>query len=69
MMLLIYYWNLVRLQKPNIHIRLYQFEKDNETHSEKMGEANWLSCCLQDKAKEMRLCDPFFGDLMRQNPN
>ncbi len=63
MMLLIYYWNLVRLKKPNIQIRLYQFEKDDGTHFEKMGEAHWLSCCLQDQAREMRLGDPFFGDL------
>ncbi len=58
-MLLIYYWNLVRLKQPNIQIRLYQFEINKGTNSSKMGEANWVSCCLQDKNREIRLCDPF----------
>ncbi len=58
-MLLVYYWNLVRLKNPNIQVRLYQFEQNDQTISKKMGEASWLSCCLQDKTREISLCDPY----------
>ncbi len=49
------YWNLVRIQSPNIQVRLQQVDDKSLTHSGGMGYAIWLSCCLEDRAKELRL--------------
>ena len=49
------YWNLVRSQNPNIQVRLQQFEDKSQTNSVGMGYAIWLSCCLEDRTRELRL--------------
>ncbi|HAC66058.1 MAG TPA: hypothetical protein DCF68_21630 [Cyanothece sp. UBA12306] len=52
---MVYYWNLVRSQLPNIQVRLQQIEEFASTPSVGLGQAIWLSCSLEDKSRENRL--------------
>lgn len=52
---MVYYWNLVRSEQPNIHIRLHNVDEFYSTPYVALGKAVWLSCSLEDKYKEDRL--------------
>ncbi len=52
---MVYYWNLVRRQFPNIQVRLEPLENIYSTSQVGIGQAIWLSCGLEDKSRENRL--------------
>lgn len=52
---MVYYWNFVRHQLPNIQIRLQRLDNFRPTPQVGLGQAIWLSCSLEDKSRENRL--------------
>ncbi|ACK72167.1 hypothetical protein PCC7424_3786 [Gloeothece citriformis PCC 7424] len=50
------YWNMIRQQHPNIHVRLHKPKLCSSNPYICLGEAVWIACPLEDKDLESRFC-------------